>query len=613
MIHHTITFVAITTLHLAFVTFTMDIYRTEASIWSRTETTTAWQDHSSGTAYEQIAATNSPDSFTSVASTVRNHLNESLENLLPAFNTSNYIGNCSDIREHTDTDADEFQIIPYDEEFPDEVIRTAWELYVQFHTLIKTAVRFICTGNIAVGHEVITMSRTCVHNCTEFMVRLNGITAAIGEAAVLDTVADLYRTSIQQVKSVMELVEYLTEIISEGDKINVKKRIILHKLEGVDFFYNSSVLELSIGHQKELLSSLINILEKVGNMSEHTYVNPFINVLTSGKISRFLEVQYWEKQLEQETRVLVQYQTKLRNTKHKQFVWYNVSFVLNAIVLVMGMTSNGLLLTIFVRHKETRTLANSMLINLTVVDLLSMVFNELLEHLYIITNWQYGLFGCKFHRYFGTALFAVSTYSVAMISVQRFVVVRQLHALAWCHQSQKTKYILIAAVWGIGCILSVPHAVSNLCYRVSAEILGIMYTCDFITICVVPLLITAIFSVLTAYRIRRSAREIPGEATGHEQLKHSRMVSSAVLFALTVLFVVSYAPFLLFNFLKSGADVSLPFWEFNWIYTISYHLRFLNCCLNPIVLFVTNKRFRVYIKKCYGQREVQPAIRVQAA
>ena len=72
MIHHTITSMAITTLHLAFVTFTVDIYRTDAAIWSQTETTTDWQDHFSGKAYRQMATTNTPESFTNVASTVSN-------------------------------------------------------------------------------------------------------------------------------------------------------------------------------------------------------------------------------------------------------------------------------------------------------------------------------------------------------------------------------------------------------------------------------------------------------------------------------------------------------------------------------------------------------------
>jgi hypothetical protein len=225
-----------------------------------------------------------------------------------------------------------------------------------------------------------------------------------------------------------------------------------------------------------------------------------------------------------------------------------------------------------------------------------------------------GWFGCKVYVFFYYLLIAVSTYSVAMISVQRFVVVWQLPSLFWCHQSQKTKYALIAMVWGIGCIVSLPHAFmygtdSEIedCYSVSSEYRVPVYTGNLITFCVVPLLITAVFSGLTAYRIRRGAREFPAEATGQGQLQHSRMVSSTVLFALTVLFVVSNVPFFLFLFLIFVQGIIMSNWTMAMVNVVTYSLRFLNCCLNPIVLLVMSKRYRVYIKRYCGQRDVKPA------
>ena len=284
---------------------------------------------------------------------------------------------------------------------------------------------------------------------------------------------------------------------------------------------------------------------------------------------------------------------------------YKVTPVIMAIVLVVGITGNGLLLTIFVRHKEMRTLPNSMLINLPVVDFISLVVNGLLESLRVTTPWQFGWLGCKLFIFVSFLLVAVSTYSVAMISVQRFVAIKQLPSIAWCYQSQKTKYVLIAIVWGIGCILSVPHATivhikNETCQDVSSDDFVPVYTADLITFCVVPLLITAVFSGVTAYRIRNSIRRIPGEGTGQEQFKHSRMVSSTVLFALKGLFVVSYAPFFLFNFLIFVVHINVTKWEIIFVNVLVYYLRFVNCCLNPIALFVLSKRYRRYIKRYYG-------------
>ena len=72
-----------------------------------------------------------------------------------------------------------------------------------------------------------------------------------------------------------------------------------------------------------------------------------------------------------------------------------------------------------------------------------------------------------------------------------------------------------------------------------------------------------------------------------------------------VSFVVSYAPDFLFAFLHSVVDISLSFNEFLLISLITNYLRFVNCCLNPIVLFVMSKRYRGYIKRFCGQRKVE--------
>jgi len=134
-----------------------------------------------------------------------------------------------------------------------------------------------------------------------------------------------------------------------------------------------------------------------------------------------------------------------------------------------------------------------------------------------------------------------------------------------------------------------------------------VFTAELIMFCGVPLLITASFSGLTAYRIRRSVREIPGEERGHEQLQNNRIVSSTVLFALTVVFVVSYTPYFLFNFLIFVMGITVNRWAFLLVNSLLVYLRFANCYLNPIVLFVLSKRYRDYIKRYCGQRKLQPA------
>jgi gastrin-releasing peptide receptor len=560
-----------------------------------------------------METTETPESFTDMASTVHNELNLSLENLVSAFDTAIYIGKCTGLLYHML--AHQLKFIPHDGVFPQELIRTAWELYGKYNTVVKNSLWFLCTEDIDIGRAVIPKSRIYIHNVTEFMVRLNSSTAAKGEVAVRDTLAELYRNITQKMEALPEIFEHLTEMIPEEAKFYAMKRNIPQQWNS-DVFYKSSGLEYTVKSQKELVDLLQNITKRARYISEYKYGGQsYIGFSASGGIGRFFNAQYWANLFEQETKVLVLYKTKLLEGHHMQNLMYKMTPVIVAIALVVGITGNGLLLTIFVRHKETRTLANSMLINLTVVDCVSLVVIGLWEYLLINMDWRFDWFGCKVYVLLFYLLVAVSTYSLAMISVQRFVSVWQLPSLAWYHQSQKTKYVLVATVWGIGFILSVPHSVSaysenDQCYAASLQNASPLYTADLIMLCVVSLLITAMFSGLTACRIRQSAREIPGEGTGQQQLQHSRMVSSNVLLALTVLYVVSYGPYILSIYLISVVHVSLSSRELISLVITIYYLRFVNCCLNPIVLFVMSKRYRGYInrycgyiKRYFGQRK----------
>ena len=309
MIHHTITFVAITTFHLAFVTFTVVTYSTDAAIWNQTETTTDRKNHSIGTFSQQLAATVTLESFATVSNKFHNKLNVCLENMVSAFNIESYAGYCSGLLYHIIEY--KCQHILYDCEFPQEPIRTAWELCGKFNRFMKTAFLFICTGNIIVGLDVTSMARIYVHNFTEFKFGMDGRAATIGRVSVFFKVAVLYRTSIQNVVFVMELVELVTKMLAEENKFREMKGIILQQIGTLNFDNKFTMIEFVIGKQKELVNFVKNISERAGNMLQHAHRNPFINVITSGTISRFVDVQYWAKVLEQETNVLVEYETSL--------------------------------------------------------------------------------------------------------------------------------------------------------------------------------------------------------------------------------------------------------------------------------------------------------------
>jgi hypothetical protein len=92
---------------------------------------------------------------------------------------------------------------------------------------------------------------------------------------------------------------------------------------------------------------------------------------------------------------------------------------------------------------------------------------------------------------------------------------------------------------------------------------------------------------------------------GQERLRHSRIVSSAVLTSLAALFVVSYTPDFLFKFLYFQLDIRIMSAGRGIIVAVvTYYLTYVNCCFNPLVLLVMSKSFRDYTKEyiCCGER-----------
>lgn len=113
---------------------------------------------------------------------------------------------------------------------------------------------------------------------------------------------------------------------------------------------------------------------------------------------------------------------------------------------------------------------------------------------------------------------------------------------------------------------------------------------------VVPLVVTAILFILTAGRLVRSARGMPGEIQGHGTHKRSRIKSANVLVSLVVVFGVSYMSyFLINNFAKM--DIIVKNYISEYIVAFLLFLLFLNSAVNPVAIYVSSAKYRKYFNR----------------
>jgi hypothetical protein len=91
------------------------------------------------------------------------------------------------------------------------------------------------------------------------------------------------------------------------------------------------------------------------NASKYKEEREFLAFLISNHNSNFLEVSIWILRLEERKEALQECKSHQFRAQHVSFILCTVWPLAVSIAFVVGITGNGLLLTVFIRHKETRT------------------------------------------------------------------------------------------------------------------------------------------------------------------------------------------------------------------------------------------------------------------
>ena len=257
---------------------------------------------------------------------------------------------------------------------------------------------------------------------------------------------------------------------------------------------------------------------------------------------------------------------------------------------IAAIFANGLLVFIFIRHREMRTDRNTILLNLAVADILAVLSNASLQIIFVYG----GTFDNVriYYRIMDSCLevtTGVCIYSVVGLSVQRYCAVVPSYKGNECGLSRRfNSTLFVCVLWIAGCMSKVIEFSVKMGLRAWAMRNLVLY-------CVIPAVCMATFYVMTSWRLKQSVRKIPGEAVRHETVRNARVRSSNVLIALVAVFVVSYTPIQLFRFIElwfyGGGYL------FDYVDVIAYSLLSLNSCFNPVALYVASGTFRKYYNR----------------
>jgi gastrin-releasing peptide receptor len=265
------------------------------------------------------------------------------------------------------------------------------------------------------------------------------------------------------------------------------------------------------------------------------------------------------------------------------------------LILFFGLLGNGFLLFMFLRHRDVRTTANIMIMNLVVCDFLNLGINAPLHYLFRYNSPQDEL-TCILYTSARQFLRSASALSVVALCIQRFNIVLVASRRPKRFSSTIYTAFYIGIIWTVSLGLASPSAVIPvfsrwLCSTETDEsVARMVILVNFLFYCVLLPSVMTVFSVLTARRLNQSAERVPGET--HHRMHELRCRSAHVVISLAIVFVFTYFPFqmwclIVYWWRMDREDTVVLYAEF-----LSKYLLFANGCFNPIALFISSSNFR---------------------
>ncbi|CAH1258446.1 PROKR2 [Branchiostoma lanceolatum] len=294
------------------------------------------------------------------------------------------------------------------------------------------------------------------------------------------------------------------------------------------------------------------------------------------------------------------------------------------IMLVCG-TGNSLLITAVCRFKELRCVANVLVANLALSDLLVAVFCLPFQlDYYIVKNesWGYGDFMCATVNYVRTMSLYVSTNVLVAIAIDRYYIV--VHRPM---QQRRRAWVMIIPVWLTSMIFALPSAVNSktvmnhrngtmFCGQAwsvrSTKYYQAYFVMMFIIEYLVPI-ITMTYCHLTLW-LKVHRRSCPGNTNQRQQQTLARSRRKTVtLVILSSLFVLCWGPYQGYTLVRDLSPLILKEKLNTAIFYAVEALAMGNNVVNTVLYVALNAKIRKYIKLMVTESVIYNSLNVNVS
>ncbi|XP_029366631.1 neuropeptide Y receptor Y8b isoform X1 [Echeneis naucrates] len=295
-------------------------------------------------------------------------------------------------------------------------------------------------------------------------------------------------------------------------------------------------------------------------------------------------------------------------------------------IMAVGLIGNSCLVYVIMRYKEMRNVTNIFIVNLSCSDILMCIVCLPVTIIYtLMDHWILGDTLCKLTPFIQCISVTVSIFSLVLIAMERYQLI--VHPTGWKPVVCQS-YLAVAVIWIVACLISVPFLsysvlispFQNLSMPFSDHVVCMerwptveerrAYTTSLVIFQYFLPLILIMFCYMHIYlRLKRRKDMVErGRNTTQKKNKGSTRIN-AMLFALVMVFTLSWLPLNVFNTVFDWNHEAIPSCSHDIIFSLCHLTAMASACLNPVIYGFLNSNFQKHLKstllrcRCWGVAE----------
>lgn len=146
---------------------------------------------------------------------------------------------------------------------------------------------------------------------------------------------------------------------------------------------------------------------------------------------------------------------------HRSHAIVALESTIAVVFAVLSIIGNTLIIAAFCKRKTLRTIPNLLVVNLSIIDILSAITTQpLLASVLILGSWRLGLEACKYQAILNSFLFTMSHLSVTVITLNRYYVIVHYKKYTEVFTKRSTR-IFTVAIWIFSFMLGLTHLIAQ--------------------------------------------------------------------------------------------------------------------------------------------------------